>query len=295
MIKKLCTLLLLTCTAAPILAQQYSSNDGASFAPKKGQWQVSVLLGNGKFFNENTSYLLPRNTNTTGEVGLPNGGTDHSGDLNSYLNIGGLNTNSLVNLAGIEGKYFVSDSWDINFQFSMNISLTPKKDYVEGDGKVPDMIIPAQSYINAQMTNNWYTSIGSNYYFKTRNERIHPYIGAALGFQMARIETTEPYTGKTFSESEKPEESAPSESTELPEQVYTAGSKAGQMYGFKAAAVAGIEYSIAKGFVFGFEMQPLAYRYDVIQICPKGFDTYNVSHHNIKIFEMPMVKLGFRF
>ena len=100
----------------------------------------------------------------------------------------------------------------------MNVSLTPKKDYVEGDNSVPDMIIPAQSYINAQMTNNWYVSVGSNYYFKTRNERIHPYLGGALGFQMARI-----------------------------------------------------------------------------QICPKGFDKYNASHHNIKIFEMPVVKLGFRF
>ena len=193
MIKKLCTLLLLTCiTAAPSLAQRYSSSDDASFAPKKGQWQVSVLLGSGKFFNENTSYLLPKFTNTEGVVGLPNGGTDNSGDLNRYLNIGSLNNNSLVNIAGIEGKYFLSDNWDINFQFSMNISLTPKKDYVEGDNSVPDMIIPAQSYINAQMTNNWYTSVGSNYYFKTRNERIHPYVGGALGFQMARIEPTEP-------------------------------------------------------------------------------------------------------
>ena len=179
MIKKLCTLLLLTCiTAAPSLAQRYSSSDDASFAPKKGQWQVSVLFGSGKFFNENTSYLLPKFTNTEGVVGLPNGGTGNSGDLNRYLNIGSLNNNSLVNIAGIEGKYFLSDNWDINFQFSMNISLTPKKDYVEGDNSVPDMIIPAQSYINAQMTNNWYTSVGSNYYFKTRNERIHPYVGA---------------------------------------------------------------------------------------------------------------------
>ena len=196
MIKKLCTLLLLTCiTAAPSLAQRYSSSDDASFAPKKGQWQVSVLLGSGKFFNENTSYLLPKFSNDGGVVGLPNGGTDNSGDLNRYLNIGSLNNNSLVNIAGIEGKYFVSDNWDVNFQFSMNVSLTPKKDYVEGDNSVPDMIIPAQSYINAQMTNNWYVSVGSNYYFKTRNERIHPYLGGALGFQMARIETTEPYTG----------------------------------------------------------------------------------------------------
>lgn len=169
----------------------------------------------------------------------------------------------------------------------MNISLTPKKDYVEGDNSVPDMIIPAQSYINAQMTNNWYMSVGSNYYFKTRNERIHPYLGGALGFQMARIETTEPYTGDTYKDSD--------DSEELPSQVYTSGSKAGQMYGFKVAAVAGVEYSIAKGFIFGFEMQPLAYRYDLIQICPKGFDKYNAGHHNIKIFEMPMVKLGFRF
>ena len=107
--------------------------------------------------------LLPKFTNTEGVVGLPNGGTDNSGNLNRYLNIGSLNNNSLVNIAGIEGKYFLSDNWDLNFQFSMNISLTPKKDYVEGDNSVPDMIIPAQSYINAQMTNNWYMSVGSNY------------------------------------------------------------------------------------------------------------------------------------
>ena len=106
-------------------------------------------------------------------------------------------------------------------------------------------------------------------------------------FCSTRIETTEPYTGDTYKDSD--------DSEELPSQVYTAGSKAGQMYGMKVAAVAGIEYSIAKGFIFGFEMHPLAYRYDLIQICPKGFDRYNVSHHNIKIFEMPVVKLGFRF
>mgnify|MGYP000113862374 CR=1 FL=1 len=62
----------------------------------------------------------------------------------------------------------------------MNINLTPKKDYVEGDGSVPDMVIPAQSYINAQATNNWYVSVGSNRYFKVSNPRIHPYLGGSL-------------------------------------------------------------------------------------------------------------------
>lgn len=295
MIKKLCTLLLLATLSAPLLAQTASSNgEGVIFAPQKGQWQVSMFLGGGnKFYNENTTYLLPRFTNTSGEVGLPNGGTLESGDLNTYLQIDGLNGNNLTNIIGFEGKYFLSDCWDINLQFSMDINLTPKKDYIEGEATVPDMIIPAQKYINAQATNNWYVGVGSNRYFKVSNPRIHPYLGAALGFQMARIETSEPYTGETYADGE--DEGDDEVGSGLPTQVYLSGSRAGQMFGIKAAAVAGIEYSLAPGLVLGFQMQPVAYRYDVIQICPKGFDKYNASHHNIKLFDMAVLKLGIRF
>lgn len=295
MIKKLCTLLLLATLSAPLLAQTASSNgEGVIFAPQKGQWQVSMFLGGGnKFYNENTTYLLPRFTNTSGEVGLPNGGSLESGDLSTYLQIDGLNGNNLTNIIGFEGKYFLSDCWDINLQFSMDINLTPKKDYIEGEATVPDMIIPAQKYINAQATNNWYVGVGSNRYFKVSNPRIHPYLGAALGFQMARIETSEPYTGETYADGE--DEGDDEVGSGLPTQVYLSGSRAGQMFGIKAAAVAGIEYSLAPGLVLGFQMHPVAYRYDVIQICPKGFDKYNASHHNIKLFDMAVLKLGIRF
>ena len=290
MIKKLYTLLILATLSAPLLAQTVGSeSDGVLFAPKKGQWQVSVLLGGGNnFYNEKTSYLLPAFTNTGGSVGLPDKGEASQGDLNRYLNIDGLNNNSLTNILGIEGKYFLSDCWDINFQFSMNINLTPKKDYVEGNyTEVPDMIIPAQDYISARMTNNWYVGVGTNRYFKVSNPRIHPYLGGSLGFQMARVETTKPYTGDMVVD--------PDTEVEVPEQLYGSGSNAGQMFGIKAAGVAGIEYSLAPGLVLGFQFQPLAYRYDVIQLCPKGFDKYNASHHNIKIFDMPVLKLGIRF
>ena len=286
MIKKLYTLLLIAMMTAPVLAQTISSKkcDGVMFAPEKGQWQISVFMGNGNKYNANQDYrLLPNFTNTGGSVGIgqPNG------DLTGILNISGLNGNSLTNILGFEAKYFVSDCWDINMQFSMDINLTPGKDYVEGDNSVPDMIIPAQDYINARMTNNWYAAIGTNRYFKVSNPRIHPYLGASVGFQMARIETTEPYTGD-YNYDEDIEEGVPS-------QLYLSGSKAGQMFGIKTAGVAGIEYSVAPGLVLGFQFNPIAYRYDVIQICPKGFDKYNASHHNIKIFDMPVMKLGIRF
>ena len=292
MLKKLSTLLLLAMMSAPLLAQTISSKkcDGVMFAPEKGQWQISVFMGGGnKFYDEGTSnYLLPTHTNTDGMIGLPNGNTNTSGDLNTYLNIDGLNNNSLTNILGFEAKYFLSDCWDINMQFSMDINLTPKKDFVEGDFGVPDMIIPAEKYINAQMTNNLYAAVGTNRYFKVSNPRIHPYLGASVGFQMARIETTEPYTGDAEYDEDLEQEG-------LPSQLYLAGSRAGQMFGVKAAGVAGIEYSVAPGLVLGFQCQPLAYRYDVVQICPTGFDNYNASHHNIKIFDMPVLKLGIRF
>lgn len=157
MSKRLCTILLAALLAAPGLAQSSKGDkEGVVFAPQKGQWQVSLVLGHNGFYNENTSYLLPSYTNTGGSVGLPNGSTDASGDLNRYLNINGFNNNSIINIAGLQVKYFVSDCWDINLSFGMNIDITPGKDYVKGDNSVPDMIIPEQKYINAQTTNNWY-------------------------------------------------------------------------------------------------------------------------------------------
>lgn len=294
MIKKLCTILLSAALVAPLWAQQAGSGkkEGVVFAPRKGQWQVSLVLGSqSPFYNENTgSYLLPNFTNTEGSVGLGGEDKNQSVDPGTYLNIGGFNNNSLVNIVGLQGKYFWDDCWAVNFSFGMNISVTPKKDYIEGDYEtVPDMIIPAQKYVNAQATNNWYVSVGTDRYFKTSNPRIHPYVGVLAGFQMARIETTEPYTGEVYDDGEDEDGDG------LPTQVYLAAGKAGQMFGIKGAAVAGVEYSIAKGMILGLEFQPVAYRYDLIQICPKGFDKYNVSHHNVKIFDMPVLKFGFRF
>lgn len=310
MIKKLCTILLSALLAAPLWAQPAKGDkDGVVFAPRKGQWQISLVLGgSNSFYNENTgSYLLPAYNNAAGNVGLPNGGTggildngstsgdviangNQSGYLNDFLQINGFNNNSLVNIVGLQAKYFFNDCWDVNFSLGMSLNVTPKKDFIEGDNSVTDMIIPNQKYVNAQTTNNWYANVGTERYFKTSNPRIHPYIGATVGFQMARIETMEPYTGKIYmSEDDDSEDDA------VDQQVYLPAGKVGQMFGIKGALVGGIEYSLASGFVIGFECQPLAYRYDVIQIAPKGFDKYNLSHHNIKFIDMPVLKLGFRF
>lgn len=275
MIKKLCTILLSALVAVPVWAQTTKGDKGGVvFAPRKGQWQVSLVLGGqNNFYKDNAgSYLFPQFSNDKGTIGLPNGGTsdlgqldgDQSGYLNDYLQINGFNNNNLLNIVGLQAKYFFNDCWDVNFSLGMSIDVTPKKDFIEGDDDVPDMIIPDQKYVNATTTNNWYVNAGTDRYFKTSNPRIHPYVGVTAGFQMARIETMEPYTGKIYvSEDDDSADEA------LDQQVYLPAGKVGQMFGIKGALVGGVEYNIAKGVIIGLECQPLAYRYDVIQICPK--------------------------
>ncbi|MEE1233223.1 MAG: BT1926 family outer membrane beta-barrel protein [Phocaeicola sp.] len=304
MIKKLCILLLSVASVAPVMAQQYSSSD-ASFAPKKGQWQVSAVIGNSQMFNQDMNYLLPtywdakngftQNTGLGDVASNPN----MSEDPGLYLNLGSLNSNNLVNLIGIQGKYFLTDRWDVNLMFSMNINATPKKDFIEGNYEVDEMPIMGTKYTEGRISNAWNVAIGSNYYFNTKNERINLYVGGLLGWQMGRIETVTPYTGETIDDPDLAEDNTGNadldESNRESVQLYTPNSRAGQIFGLKAAGVAGIEYSIAKGLVFGFEVQPVAYRYDHIQICPKGQAAYKVGHHNINLFATPNLKIGFRF
>lgn len=295
MTKKLCTILLSAFCSLAAVAQdsECAVRECASFAPKKGQWEVSLMLGkSGAFYNENNTDLLPNISLANGSIGLPNGGVPGSGNvssgyLNQYLNIDGFNGNSLVNIIGVQGKYFWQDCWALSFSAGMNIGVTPKKDYIEGQNILdePQIDLPSAKYINATATNNWYANVGIERYFKTRNKRIFPYVGATVGYQMARVETREPYTGTMID----------MDGVEVDQQVYIPAGKVGQMFGIKGAATAGIEYDLMEGLFIALEIQPLAYRYDVIQIAPQGFSSYNLNHHNIKIFDMPMLRLGFRF
>lgn len=327
MIKKLCILLLSVVTVAPLAAQHYSGGD-ASFAPKKGQWQVSAVIGNNQMFNQNMEYLLPTyytyNNWNNGSADFDNpvglgGSSNKSNDPGLYLNLGNLNSNSMVNLIGIQGKYFLTDQWDVNLMFSMNINATPSKDFIEGDKSIPTMPIQDYKYVEGRIENAWTVAMGSNYYFNTKNERINLYVGGVLGWQMGRISTKSPYTGETFIPGDEDVTGDDLDTPDLPDlpnvpgddqggittgdnegveedvQLYVPNSRAGQIFGLRVGAVAGIEYSLAKGLVFGFEVQPVSYRYDHIQICPKGSAAYKVGHHSIGLFATPNLKIGFRF
>lgn len=199
------------------------------FAPQKGQWQIDLTLGQGQFFNDvqGLYYLLPSADGSPiglglNILGLGNqeilglGNDNISADLSTYvLNIGSLNVNSLVNIVGLQARYFVADRWDLNILGAYNVNMQPRKDFIEGaftdDGNLNvDHIDPSQVNVRVgvgdiyahkailgAVTHSLMTQIGSNFYFNTKNPRINPYIGVIGQFKLARIEAYYPYTGQT--------------------------------------------------------------------------------------------------
>ena len=228
MLKKLSILLLTILMVVPAMAQPEEGCE-CMFAPQKGQWQIDLTLGQGQFFNDlqGLYYLLPSADGSPiglglNILGLGNqeilglGNDNISADLSTYvLNIGSLNVNSLVNIVGLQARYFVADRWDLNILGAYNVNMQPRKDFIEGaftdDGNLNvDHIDPSQVNVRVgvgdiyahkailgAVTHSLMTQIGSNFYFNTKNPRINPYIGVIGQFKLARIEAYYPYTGQT--------------------------------------------------------------------------------------------------
>lgn len=301
MIKKLCILFLSVFLIAPVMAQQENGKDDASFKPKKGEWQLSVNLGSGQFFNEidGMNYLLPKyvkegnnGSAETPDIGIGEGSTpNQSADPAYYLNLGSLNNNSIVNIASLQAAYFLTNRVQLNAFFSMDLSSTPKKDFIESAYKEDSdpLNLPNYKYIEGRIASKWMAGIGSNYYFSTRNERINLYLGVLAGFQMGKIETVTPYTGEMIKDNVEGEE------VEEPIELYRPSQKAGSVYSVRGSFVGGVEFSLMKGLVLGLEVHPVSYAYSVISIQPQGTASYNTTHHNIKAFAFPTLKFGFRF
>lgn len=315
MIKKLCILFLSALAIVPSMAQYGNSKDDASFRPKKGDWQVNLNMGAGQFFDEynGMNYLLPTYINESGyipDLGLAYNSSNQSQDLGIALNLGAaFNSNSIVNIASIQGAYFLTDRIQLNAFFSLDMNVTPKKDYMESAYNEPGdpLNLPGYKYMEGRVSSKWMLGIGGNYYFPTRNERINLYAGGMVGFQMGRVETVTPYSGEMIrdnvtedegqTDGEQIDDDDNPYTTEQvePIELYRPTNKAGTVWAIRGALVTGIEYSIMKGMILGFEVQPAAYNYTVLRIQPQGMASYNAAHHNIRVLACPSLKIGFRF
>ncbi len=282
MIKKRVITLLLAAAALTSVSAQTRPEAESSLRPRKGDWQVSLMLGKGQFFgSENLTFMLPTYTG---------GAMDDVGpdaEISSVLKLGGegvLNDNSLLNMAGVQFSYFVTDGLELSLSGAMDLNFTPSKDYEEGiavDGSVLD--VPASRAILGNVTDNWMVDLGAAYHFTTRNGRVGVYVGAVAGFRMGSVQQKYPYTGQTVGDDEDPVE------------LYIPSVTGGTLTGMKFGAVFGAECVLVRGLVLGLEINPVTYCYSTLSISPKLTGRYRTSFSNVRAFSSPTLKLGFRF
>ena len=124
MLKKLSILLLTILMVVPAMAQPEESCE-CMFAPRAGQWEFDLVMGQNQFFGNEGNLNLTLLPNSYGQpFGSTIGESDIDddayiiSDLTQTINIGFLNTNNLANMIGVQARYFITNHLDINFMGS---------------------------------------------------------------------------------------------------------------------------------------------------------------------------------
>jgi len=203
-----------------------------------------------------------------------------------YLQMGNMNYNPIVNLAGIQGKVFLTNRFALNAMFAMQIDVTPQRDYIEGINLESSGLLDLGGiqWVEGRLTNKYLVNVGADYYFNNCNGRLFPYIGVLGGFQHARVQAYLPYTGIEV----------PTETGTDPIELYALDNRAGEAYAISGAITAGVEYNLLPGMNIALEVRPFNYYYTAIRMYADGQE-FNAYEMQFKFFAFPQLKIGFRF
>lgn len=186
--------------------------------------------------------------------------------------------NSLVNMIGVEGKYFVASNIAVRLSGMGTISNTPAQQDVPGvpnpDNGIeglPNMVIPSYSDVPSTSFHKYILNVGGDYYFSTGGTRVFPYAGGQLNMNYGQR--------KDF--------------TLLDDDL---GERVSETYGLGGSVVGGVDYYIGEGFFLGVEVKAFSYMYSVAKMFPQpGMEALDADNHSVNILTNPMVKLGFTF
>ena len=324
MLKRLSILIMTLLLVVPAMAQPQESCE-CVFGPKAGMWQFNFNVGTGQFFNDFTGlyYMLPDEDGSAMGLGIdPVDGMQQletnyglgnayiSGDLSTLLTNSG-SLNFMTRNYSVGAKFFITDHININLSGAYILNLQPAKPFVEGESYSLDQLnvkdydvsitnaqvgigdVYAQKAILGAVTNRLMVQLGSEYYFRTRNPRIFPYLGVFGQFKMARIESFYPYTGQ-YIETEYADGEGYPEMKYEEVDLWRTG-RAGQALGFGGGINFGVEYELMEGLFIGAEVAPVCYQYTLLHLNIAGQDPYYASNHNLRAFAFPQLTIGVRF
>ncbi len=230
-----------------------------TYGPKAGDISLSLQLGKAEDFDD-LQYLEVNQDSYT--IYVPGNSTVSTSD------------NSLINMIGVEGKFFLSDRNAIRLDFMGVMSATPAQDEVDGISYSYDdestTVIPSYTSVPSSGVYKFVGSLGFDHYFSVRNKRLWPYLGAQFNGKYGRRQDYEA-------------------EDDLSERI-------SEVIGLGGSVVTGVDYYVGPGMFLGLEVKACSYMYSISRIYPvAGVEAGQAFNHTLGFFSNPMLKIGFTF
>lgn len=288
MYKKIISLISLSLLlSSAVFSQDNTKNeDVASFLPKKGNFTMSLILGNNNVTDINAG-VLPDYTVSSGTKVTPLAAND---------NFSVKQPASITNLAGVSLRYFLKDNISLSLFGSYGYKFTPGDDAYTGIMPIKDengnyeygTEIPAVDGVAETKNHKLYASVGVDYHYKAKPaiKNLDFYTGVRFNFMMENLEKTQ------ISWLEK--------RNELGEYQHTvqgpgAGPATANAIGFGGALIGGVDYYLSNAFFIGAELNVANFMYQHTEIVkvPGGM---GAAQHTttMDVFSYPRFKIGFK-
>lgn len=266
-----------------LYAQDAAKEAPPSFTPEAGDFSGAVLFGRGNFLNQGLTVPQSAGNNTNWTV-FRNAPVNNTVDPNF---------NSVSNIVGAEMRYFLKENIALKLSGGAILRNTPSSVNQPGVitldnsgnpiGGSNAAWIPAYQSIIADNQSDISINLGGEYHFATKYNRLSPYAGVTIPFYYGRRSFYDPTINDQLDPSD-------------PGFIVDVGVRHGEIFGFGAQAVAGVDYYLMEGFYFGFEIKPISYVYShTSQIPAPGLEPLYAINHSWSFFAQTFLKIGFRF
>jgi len=309
--------IILTVAMLLMLGSLYAQDESpqkeeVSFAPSAGDFTGAIQFGRGNYLT--SGLVVP-----SSPVYYNNYPGNYSWTVSGqapYANMIDANNNSVGNIVGIEGRYFITNRITAKLSGGAIFRNTPSFDNVLGyiptveiqqynsDG-TPSLDgygnpiyytqptsnstwLPAYNAVVAEDQADVNVNIGGEYHFTTKYSRLFPYTGLTLPFYYGRRSMYDPtITGGDLVNPADPF---------APNYLVDVGVRRAEIFGFGVQAVAGFDYYIAEGLYFGVETKPISYLYMYSGKNPApGLESLDAKSTTWSFLTQTFLKIGVRF
>lgn len=240
---------------------------GPRFAPQKGDFTAAMVFGRGAFIN--------------GGLVVPSSFQSVSGAA-PFANDVDANDNDVTNMVGAEGRYYASNKFAITLSGGAIWRNTPENLGVPAVIDVNgNTVIQAYDAVVADERVDVNFSVGGQWLFNTKNDRLFPYVGFALPFDYARRSLFDPSitvdgVGNVT--------------------ITDLGARHVDITAFGVQAIAGVDYYVAKDVFLGFDIKPISYTYAYsIKTPGPGLMDLEAETDTLSFFAQFSFKVGFKF